>query len=122
MMAMEQLIDERIAPWRTGLGTIAFDEFFVGDAFHCPNCNGNPGSRKLGRCRGRGGTGFVKYCVGATQYYGLMLRYHGAFYLPRAAGETVVAEALDFPGAVTQGFNLSDARLMIAGAMEDLAQ
>jgi hypothetical protein len=34
----------------------------------------------------------------------------------------VIAEALDFPGAVTQGFDLSDARLMIASAMEDLAQ
>ena len=34
----------------------------------------------------------------------------------------VVAEALDFPGAVTQGFDLADVRLMIASAMEDLAQ
>ena len=51
-----------------------------------------------------------------------MLRYHVAFYLPHAAGEMVVAEALDFPGAVTQGFDLRDARLMIASAMEDLAQ
>ena len=34
----------------------------------------------------------------------------------------VVAKAVDFPGAVTQGFDLADARLMIAGAMEDLAQ
>jgi predicted RNase H-like HicB family nuclease len=51
-----------------------------------------------------------------------MLRYHIAFHLPRAAGEMVVAEALDFPGAVTQGFDLADARLMIASAMEDLAQ
>jgi predicted RNase H-like HicB family nuclease len=34
----------------------------------------------------------------------------------------VVAEALDFPGAVTQGFDLPDARLMIASALEDLAQ
>lgn len=34
----------------------------------------------------------------------------------------VVAEALDFPGAVTQGFDLTDARLMIASALEDLAQ
>jgi predicted RNase H-like HicB family nuclease len=55
-------------------------------------------------------------------YYERMLRYHIAFYLPRVAGEMVVAEALDFPGAVTQGFDLSDARLMIASAMEDLAQ
>ena len=51
-----------------------------------------------------------------------MLRYHIAFYLPRVAGEMVVAEALDFPGAATQGFDLADARLMIASAMEDLAQ
>jgi predicted RNase H-like HicB family nuclease len=51
-----------------------------------------------------------------------MLRYHIAFHLPRRAGEMVVAEALDFPGAVTQGFDLADARLMIASAMEDLAQ
>jgi predicted RNase H-like HicB family nuclease len=34
----------------------------------------------------------------------------------------LVAEALDFPGAVTQGFDLPDARLMIASALEDLAQ
>lgn len=34
----------------------------------------------------------------------------------------VVAEALDFPGAVTQGFDLQDARAMIASALEDLAQ
>jgi len=34
----------------------------------------------------------------------------------------VVAEALDFPGAVTQGFDLADARLMIASALEDRAQ
>jgi predicted RNase H-like HicB family nuclease len=51
-----------------------------------------------------------------------MLRYHVAFYLPLAAGEMVVAEALDFPGALSQGFDLPDARLMIASAMEDLGQ
>lgn len=56
------------------------------------------------------------------QYHGQMLRYHVAFYLPRAVGEMVVAEALDFPGAITQGFDLPDARLMIASAVEDLAQ
>jgi len=56
------------------------------------------------------------------QYDGRMLRYHIAFHLPRKAGEMVVAEALDFPGAVTQGFDLPDARLMIASAMEDLAE
>jgi len=46
-----------------------------------------------------------------------MLSYHVAFWLPKTAGEMVVAEALDFPGAVTQGFDLPDARLMIARAM-----
>lgn len=51
-----------------------------------------------------------------------MLRYHVAFHLPHAPGEMVVAEALDFPGAVSQGFDLPDARLMIASALEDLAQ
>jgi predicted RNase H-like HicB family nuclease len=51
-----------------------------------------------------------------------MLRYHVAFHLPQAAGELVVAEALDFPGAVSQGFDLPDARLMISSALEDLAQ
>jgi len=30
--------------------------------------------------------------------------------------------SLGFPGAVTQGFDLQDARLMIASAIEDLAQ
>jgi predicted RNase H-like HicB family nuclease len=51
-----------------------------------------------------------------------MLRYHVAFFLPSSPKERVVAEALDFPGAVTQGFDLQDARLMIASALEDLAQ
>jgi predicted RNase H-like HicB family nuclease len=51
-----------------------------------------------------------------------MLRYQVAFHFPRAHGEMVVAEALDFPGAVTQGSDLPDARLMIARAMEDLAE
>lgn len=34
----------------------------------------------------------------------------------------VVAEVLDFPGALSQGFDLADARLMIASALEDMAQ
>ena len=34
----------------------------------------------------------------------------------------VVAEVLDFPGAASQGFDLADARLMIASALEDMAQ
>ena len=62
------------------------------------------------------------YASGTMPYDGRMLRYHVPFHLPRAAGEMVVAEALDFPGAVTQGFDLADARLMVASAMEDLAQ
>jgi len=51
-----------------------------------------------------------------------MLRYHVAFYLPQSDSEMVVAEALDFPGAVSQGFDLPDARLMIASALEELAR
>jgi predicted RNase H-like HicB family nuclease len=51
-----------------------------------------------------------------------MPRYHVAFHLPKAPDDMVVAEALDFPGAMSQGFDLPDARLMIASAMEDLAQ
>jgi predicted RNase H-like HicB family nuclease len=51
-----------------------------------------------------------------------MLRYHVAFYLPDAPGEMVVAEALDFPWVMSQGFDLPDARLMISSAMEDMAQ
>lgn len=50
------------------------------------------------------------------------MRYHVAFFLPKAPGGLVVAEALDFPGAVSQGFDLPDARSMIASAIEDLAQ
>ena len=34
----------------------------------------------------------------------------------------VVAEVLDFPGPASQGFDLADARLMIASALEDMAQ
>ena len=34
----------------------------------------------------------------------------------------VFAEALEFPGVLSQGFDLADARLMIASAMEDLAE
>jgi predicted RNase H-like HicB family nuclease len=34
----------------------------------------------------------------------------------------VVAEVLDFPGAASQGFDLTDARSMIASALEDMAQ
>jgi predicted RNase H-like HicB family nuclease len=73
-------------------------------------------------------TGSVKPACSRTghrrilAYHGNMLRYHVAFHLPKGADQMVVAEALDFPGAVSQGFDLPDARLMIASAMEDLAQ
>ena len=73
---------------------------------------------------GYGGSRSLIRCLGSelAYYHQRMLRYHIAFYLPKAAGEMVVAEALDFPGAVTQGFDLPDARLMIASALEDLTQ
>jgi predicted RNase H-like HicB family nuclease len=51
-----------------------------------------------------------------------MLRYHVAYFLPRADDRMVVAEVLDFPGVVSQGFDLAGARLMIASALEDIAQ
>jgi len=51
-----------------------------------------------------------------------MLRYHVAYYLPRGQDRMVVAEVLDFPGVLSQGFDLPDARLMIASALEDVAQ
>jgi predicted RNase H-like HicB family nuclease len=51
-----------------------------------------------------------------------MLRYQVAFCLPKAAAEMVVAKTLDFPGAVSQSFDLADARSMIASAIEDLAE
>ena len=51
-----------------------------------------------------------------------MLQYHVAFYLPSPPDKMVVAEVLDFPGVASQGFDLRDARSMIAGALEDLAQ
>jgi predicted RNase H-like HicB family nuclease len=75
-------------------------------------------SRTLARLSFRIGS---RSCQG-PYYHVAMLRYHVAFYLPKASGDMVVAEALDFPGAVTQGFDLPDARLMISSALEDLAQ
>jgi len=51
-----------------------------------------------------------------------MLRYHAAYYLPKGEDRMVVAEVLDFPGAVSQGFDLQDARRMIADALTELAQ
>jgi predicted RNase H-like HicB family nuclease len=51
-----------------------------------------------------------------------MLRYHVAYSLPRGDDRMVVAEVLDFPGVFSQGFDLADARLMIASALQDIAQ
>ncbi|MGA2882009.1 MAG: hypothetical protein ABSG13_23905 [Bryobacteraceae bacterium] len=34
----------------------------------------------------------------------------------------VVAEVLDFPGVASQGFDIADARLMIASVLQDIAQ
>lgn len=51
-----------------------------------------------------------------------MLQYHVAFYLPHTSERMVVAEVLDFPGVFSQGFDLSDARMMIASALEDIAE
>lgn len=51
-----------------------------------------------------------------------MLQYHVAFYLPRDEDRMVVAEVLDFPGVVSQGFGLADARAMIASALEEMAE
>jgi predicted RNase H-like HicB family nuclease len=51
-----------------------------------------------------------------------MLRYRVAYYLPRGQERMVVAEVLDFPGVLRQGFDFADARRMIASALEDLAQ
>ncbi|MBI4442331.1 MAG: type II toxin-antitoxin system HicB family antitoxin [Acidobacteria bacterium] len=51
-----------------------------------------------------------------------MLQYHVAFYMPQGEDRMVVAEVLDFPGVVSQGFDLADARAMIASALEDMAE
>jgi len=51
-----------------------------------------------------------------------MLRYHVAYYLPRGENRMVVAEVLDFPGVFSQGFDLADARSMVASALIDVAQ
>ena len=34
----------------------------------------------------------------------------------------VVAEVLEFPGVASQGFDLADARVMVASALPDIAQ
>ncbi len=67
----------------------------------------------------------VSYILGGPDdrvYTETVLRYHVAFYLPPKTEKMVVAKVLDFPGGVSQGFDLADARSMICGALEDLAQ
>jgi predicted RNase H-like HicB family nuclease len=90
-----------------------------GKPFRCEAVDSNCRARRV-----EGVFGFRRPIrrLSLLRYDGRMLRYHIAFYLPREFGEMVVAEALDFPGAVSQGFDLPDARLMIASAMEDLSQ
>jgi predicted RNase H-like HicB family nuclease len=51
-----------------------------------------------------------------------MLSYHVAYYQPKGEDRMVVAEVLAFPGVVSQGFDLADARVMIASALEEMAQ
>ena len=51
-----------------------------------------------------------------------MLQYHVAYFLPNLPDKMVVAEVLDFPGVASQGFDLQDARSMIASAREDMAE
>ena len=51
-----------------------------------------------------------------------MLQYHVAFYVPRGEDRMVVAEVLDFPGVISQGFDLAGARTMIASALEEMAE
>jgi predicted RNase H-like HicB family nuclease len=50
-----------------------------------------------------------------------MLCYQVAYYLPKGEDRMVVAEVLDFPRVVSQGFDLADARVMIARALEEMA-
>ena len=51
-----------------------------------------------------------------------MLKYHAAYYVPPKTQRMVVARVLDFPGAVSKGFDLADARSMITSALEDMAE
>ena len=71
-------------------------------------------------CRQNGLLRWRLIAVGVTMEK--MLQYHVVYHLPRGADKMVVAEVLDFPGAISQGFDLADARVIIASALEDLAQ
>ena len=61
-------------------------------------------------------------CLVAARYTEGMLQYHAAFYMPKKPGDMVVVDVLDFPGVVSQGFDLADARVMIASALEEMAE
>jgi len=65
---------------------------------------------------------FAVATPGNLDYTEGMLQYHVGFYMPRGEDRMVVAEVLDFPGVVSQGFDLADARAMIASALEDMAE
>jgi len=69
--------------------------------------------------RGDGGVAETKgsgQLAPAGRYAENTLRYHVAYFLPRGQDRMVVAEVLDFPGVVSQGFDLADARSMIVSA------
>jgi predicted RNase H-like HicB family nuclease len=51
-----------------------------------------------------------------------MLEYDVVFHVPRGDDRMVVAEVLDFPGVVSQGFDLADACTISASALEEMAE
>jgi predicted RNase H-like HicB family nuclease len=53
-----------------------------------------------------------------------MLVYKAAYYFDESAGDNgwVVGEVLDYPGAVSQGRDLADARRMLGAALVDMAE
>jgi predicted RNase H-like HicB family nuclease len=66
--------------------------------------------------------GLRRSSSGLLEYTYAMLQYHAAFYLPKSGDRMVVAQVLDFEGVVSQGFDLADARAMIASALEEMAE
>ena len=61
-------------------------------------------------------------CLTSNRYTEGVLQYHAAFYMPKKPGDMVVVDVLDFPGVLSQGFDLADARVMIASALEEMAE
>jgi predicted RNase H-like HicB family nuclease len=49
-----------------------------------------------------------------------MLKYHAAYYAIEDGW--YLAEVLDFPGVVTQGKNLKEARRMLQSALQDMVE